>query len=102
MHLGLLTKCCPWAVGNHGVSVLVHFGWRGCEPADTRKTAAKPWEIEDGLWARIERLLPVVSRSHQHPGGKRLDSRKVLCGILFCTPGSRGSSCRRSWVSVRG
>jgi hypothetical protein len=32
---------------------------QGCEPAKTRKTAAKPWEI-DGLWARIEPLLPVV------------------------------------------
>jgi transposase len=65
------------------MSVLVHAGWRGCEPADTRKTAAKPWEIEDGLWARIEPLLPVVPRSHHHPGRKRLDSRKVLYGILF-------------------
>ena len=53
------------------------------EPANTRKTAAKPWEIEDGLWARIEPLLPVVVRNRRRPGRKRLDSRKVLCGILF-------------------
>ena len=32
---------------------------------------------------RIEPLLPVVVRNRQHPGRKRLDSRKVLCGILF-------------------
>jgi transposase len=53
------------------------------EPANTRTTAAKPWEIEDGLWARIEPLLPVVVRNRRRPGRKRLDSRKVLCGILF-------------------
>lgn len=53
------------------------------EPASTRKTAAKPWEIEDGLWARIEPLLPVVVRNRRRPGRRRLDSRRVLCGILF-------------------
>ena len=26
---------------------------------------------------------PVVPRNHRHPGRKRLDDRKVLCGILF-------------------
>ena len=31
---------------------------------------------------RIEPLLPVVPRA-DHPGRKRLDDRKVLCGILF-------------------
>jgi transposase len=47
-----------------------------------RKTVAKPWEIDDGLWERIEPLL-MVSRNPRRPGRKRLDSRKVLCGILF-------------------
>src|SRR5450755_4071774 len=63
--------------------VLVDSGRRGCEPAETTKSAAKPWEIDDELWARIEPLLPAVPRNPQHPGRKRLDSRKVLCGILF-------------------
>jgi transposase len=27
--------------------------------------------------------LPVIERRHRHPGRKRLDDRKVLCGILF-------------------
>jgi transposase len=57
-------------------------GW-GCGTAETKKTARKPWEIEDGLWERIEPLLPVVPRNYRCPGRKRLDSRKVLCGILF-------------------
>lgn len=59
----------------------------GCEPVEKRKSAAKPWEIDDELWARIEPLLPAVPRNPRHPGRKRLDSRKVLCGILFvlCT-----------------
>lgn len=35
------------------------------------------------LWARIEPLLPVVSRRADHPGRKRLDDCKVLSGILF-------------------
>jgi transposase len=35
------------------------------------------------LWARIEPLLPVVPRNPRRPGRKRLDSRRVLCGILF-------------------
>ncbi|WP_408996956.1 IS5 family transposase [Streptomyces ipomoeae] len=39
--------------------------------------------MDDGLWARIEPLLPVVPRKRSRPGRKRLDSRKVLCGILF-------------------
>lgn len=30
-----------------------------------------------------EALLPVVPRRVDHPGRKRLDDRKVLCGILF-------------------
>ena len=36
-------------------------GW-GCETAETR-TARKPWEIEDGLWERVEPLLPVMERT---------------------------------------
>jgi transposase len=41
----------------------------------------QPWEIDDDLWARVERLLPV------HRPGTRgpvpLDDRKCLQGILF-------------------
>ncbi|GGY16069.1 hypothetical protein GCM10010358_79810 [Streptomyces minutiscleroticus] len=37
----------------------------------------------DGLWARIEPLLPVVPRGAGRPGRRRLEDRKVLCGILF-------------------
>ena len=70
------------------MSVLIDSGRRGCEPGETRKSAAKQWEIDDGLWAGIEPLLPgPCLRYPWHPGRKRLDSRKVLCGILFvlCT-----------------
>lgn len=65
------------------MSDLVDAGRRGCEPAETRKTTAKPREIDDGLRARIEPLLPVVPRNPRHPGRKRLDPRKVLCRALF-------------------
>ena len=60
------------------------IGWL---KALVRKGEQPPWIVPDGLWARIEPLLPVVPRRADHPGRKRLDSRKVLCGILFvlCT-----------------
>ncbi|TCO59773.1 putative transposase of IS4/5 family DUF4096 [Actinocrispum wychmicini] len=48
-----------------------------------RKGEQPPWVVPDELWARIEPLLPVVPRRPDHPGRKRLDDRKVLCGILF-------------------
>ena len=48
-----------------------------------KNTRRKPWEIVDGLWERIEPLLPVVKRRYRYPGRKRLDDRAVLCGILF-------------------
>ncbi|MDX8056194.1 IS5 family transposase [Lentzea sp. BCCO 10_0798] len=48
-----------------------------------RKGEQLPWIVSDELWARIEPLLPVVPRRTDHPGRKRLDDRKVLCGILF-------------------
>src|SRR5262249_29944920 len=48
-----------------------------------RKGQQPPWVVPDDLWARIEPLLPVVPRRIDHPGHKRLDDRKVLCGILF-------------------
>ena len=43
----------------------------------------KPWEIDEGLWERIEPLLPVVERRFRYPGRQRLDDRRVLRGILF-------------------
>ncbi len=49
-----------------------------------RKGEQLPRIVSDELWARIEPLLP---RRADHPGRKRLDDRKVLCGVLFvlCT-----------------
>ena len=43
----------------------------------------KPWEVEDGLWERIEPLLPKVERRFRYPGRRRLDDRAALCGVLF-------------------
>ncbi|MDT0479592.1 IS5 family transposase [Streptomyces doebereineriae] len=48
-----------------------------------RRGEQLPWIVSDELWARIEPLLPVVRRRADHPGRRRLDDRKVLCGILF-------------------
>jgi transposase len=48
-----------------------------------RKGEQPPWIVSDGLWERVEPLLPVVERRLRHPGRRRLDDRKVLCGILF-------------------
>jgi hypothetical protein len=40
-----------------------------------------PWIVPDGLWQRIEPLLP--PRDPRHPGRNRLPDRLVWCGILF-------------------
>src|SRR3954466_15735931 len=43
-----------------------------------------PWIVSDGLWQRIEPLLPQpVPRNPRYPGRKRIPDRQVLCGILF-------------------
>jgi transposase len=43
----------------------------------------RPWEVPDGLWKRIEPLLPRTERRFRYPGRKPLDDRAVLQGILF-------------------
>jgi transposase len=49
-----------------------------------RKGQQPPWIVPDGLWQRIEPLLPKVApRNPRRPGRHRLDDRKVLCGVLF-------------------
>ena len=48
-----------------------------------RKGEDPPWIVADRLWERIEPLLPKVERRSRSPGRRRLDDRKVLCGILF-------------------
>jgi transposase len=44
---------------------------------------AKPWEVPDGLWERIEPLLPRKPRRFRYPGRKPFDDRRALQGILF-------------------
>jgi len=44
---------------------------------------AKPWEVADGLWERIEPLLPRKQRRFRYPGRKPFDDRLALQGILF-------------------
>ena len=44
---------------------------------------AKPWEVPDGLWERLEPLLPSRQRRFRYPGRRPLDDRQVLQGILF-------------------
>lgn len=50
---------------------------------EARRQKAKPWEIPDGLWERIEPLLPVHERRYRYPGRRRRDDRACLSGILF-------------------
>ena len=42
-----------------------------------------PWVVSDGLWERVEPLLPRRERRFRYPGRKPLDDRLVLQGILF-------------------
>jgi transposase len=44
---------------------------------------AKPWEVSDRAWLRIERVVPNKPRRFRYPGRKPLDDRLVLQGILF-------------------
>ena len=48
-----------------------------------RKGEQPPWIVTDGLWERVEPLLPKVERRCRYPGRKRVPDRQVLCGILF-------------------
>jgi transposase len=44
---------------------------------------AKPWDVPDDLWERLEPLLPRRQRRFRYPVRKPLDDRRVLQGILF-------------------
>jgi transposase len=44
---------------------------------------AKPWAVDDELWALVEPLLPRTPRRFRYPGRPRMDDRLVLQGILF-------------------
>jgi transposase len=39
--------------------------------------------VPEGLWQRIEPLLPKPKRNPRYPGRRRIPDRQVLCGILF-------------------
>jgi transposase len=49
--------------------------------------SSQPWEVPDGLWVRLEPLMPKKPRRFRYPGRRPLDDRRVLSGILFvlCT-----------------
>src|SRR3954462_13496496 len=48
-----------------------------------RRGEQPPWIVPDGLWQRIEPLLPQPERNPRYPGRKRIPDRQGLCGILF-------------------
>jgi transposase len=49
-----------------------------------RRGEQPPWIVPDGLWQRIEPLLPKpVPRDPRRPGRPRVPDRQVLGGILF-------------------
>jgi len=63
----------------------------------------RPWEVDDGLWQLIEPLLPKMERRFHHPGRKRLNDRRALCGILFVLyTGIPWEFLPRSWGTGRG
>lgn len=45
--------------------------------------AWEPWRVEDGLWERLEPLLPVRERRFRYPGRLPLAPRRCLEGILY-------------------
>ena len=44
---------------------------------------AKPWAVSEGLWERVEPLLPRKPRRVRYPGRKPFDDRLALQGISF-------------------
>src|SRR5688572_15497710 len=48
-----------------------------------RKGEDPPWIVADSLSERIGPLSPKVEGRSRYPRRRRLDDRKVLCGILF-------------------
>jgi transposase len=42
-----------------------------------------PWLVSEGLWERVEPLLPRRQRRFRYPGRRPFDDRAVLGGILF-------------------
>ena len=45
--------------------------------------AVAPWIVSDGLWQRIEPLLPKRQRRFRYPGRKPVPDRQALQAILF-------------------
>ena len=41
------------------------------------------FEIDDGLWAEIEPLIPARQRRRRYPGRRAISDRLVLNGILY-------------------
>jgi hypothetical protein len=77
---------CRLESGSASVRTVNPAPWPLASPVGgtpVRKGEQPPWIVPDGLWERIEPLLPVVERRSDHPGRRRLDDRKVLSGILF-------------------
>ena len=53
---------------------------------------AKPWEVPDGLWQRLEPLLPKRERRFRYPGRKPFDDRLALRDALEQARGHVGCS----------
>ena len=49
---------------------------------------AKPWDVSNDLWERLEPLQP---RRFRYPGRKPFNDRRVLQGILFVLHTAVGS-----------
>jgi transposase len=45
--------------------------------------AWEPWRVDQGLWERLEPLLPVRQRRFRYPGRLPVESRRCLEGILY-------------------
>ena len=58
------------------------------------------WEVPDGLWERIERVLPCEKRKGS-PGRPALPNRQVLNGILFVLrSGCQWKGLKKEWYGA--
>jgi len=53
---------------------------------------AKPWDVSDALWERIEPLLPRRERRFRYPGRKPFDDR-LACSEIDLRPSYAPASC---------
>jgi transposase len=58
--------------------------------------------VDEGLWERVEALIPPKPRRFRNPGRKRLNDRRAMDGYCsFCIRALRGATYRGGSATAR-